>query len=50
MILHTWDHLELGVLDLRTGSTTLTVQALSMPGDKVMQLNAVTLTRLDDED
>jgi arylsulfatase A len=42
-----WATLTLGALDLRPGRSRLNVKALSKPGESVMELKAVRLSRLD---
>jgi hypothetical protein len=41
-----WHDLPVGKITLPKGLTTLTVEALTKPGDEVMQLKAVQLKRL----
>ncbi|MFO7671032.1 MAG: arylsulfatase [Bacteroidales bacterium] len=40
-----WAVLEMGTIDLEPGTGTLTLQALEIPGDEVLDLHLLTLTR-----
>jgi hypothetical protein len=40
-----WAVLEIGTIDLEPGTGTLTLQALEIPGNSVLDLHLLTLTR-----